>query len=394
MRSIPRVRRRGAAIVAGLVVLTAACELNETIAPDLEPRVVVHAVLNPGSAQQIIIVERTLRSLRFDSPQPTRDPITDARVIIYGPGETDSTVATADAANAGIYRMPVVTIRDGVVGSAPPNVLVLRPGRRYRLRVETSIGVVSGEAIIPVVRHFDVARQTFNVDRDTLRLFEPADETAGYLLRHETNRGARDRFVTTLDEPLFLPLARAGADADDEEWAFDWTRENVRPGHVQNFAVVAVDSNYFRYYIAGFDPFGDETRGNTLTGGVGLFGAVTTMVAKTLDLVADMDSPIEGNWVADRPSFTMPANFTLYSSPYFPGRLPTGNGVDVSGRGRGSAGQLLEMTGTIVTGGSVGFEIFDLSNSGQAVFATGQLTGRTLVLTDTQSGERMTYSQR
>src|SRR5687768_10638282 len=367
-----RIRCRiGTTLVGG--VLMAGCELNETIAPDLEPRVVVHAVLNPGNAQQLVIVERTLRSIRITSQEPTRDPISDARVVVYGPGEDDSTLAVPDAANLGVYRIPSVTIREGVVGSSPPNVLTLRPGRRYRLRVETSIGVVTGETIIPVVRQFDLARRTFNVDRDTLRLVELADEAAGYMLRHETNTGGRDRFVTTLDEPLFLPLAQAGADADDEEWAFDWARDAIRPGHAQNFAVIALDSNYFRYYVAGFDPFGDETRGNTLTGGVGLFGAVTTMVAKTLDLVADIDSPVEGNWTADRPSLTMPLTLTLYSSPYFPGRLPSGNGVYLAGRGRSSSGRLMEATGSVV-GGSVALDIIDLSGAGPSVFATGLLS--------------------
>ena len=388
-----RTRRRVAATLAGVVFLTAGCELNETIAPDLEPRVVVHAVLNPGNAQQIVIVERTLRSIRITSQEPTRDPVPDARVVVYGPDEDDSTVAIPDPVNGGIYRIQSVTIRDGVPGSSPPNVLTLRPGRRYRLRVETSIGVVTGETIIPVVRHFDLARRTFNVDRDTLRLSQLADATAGYMLRHETNTGARDRFVTTLDDPLLLPLAQAGAAADDAEWAFDWARDGIRPGHAQNFAVVALDSNYIRYYVAGFDPFGDETRGNTLTGGVGLFGAVTTMMAKTLDLVADIDSPVEGNWTADRPSLTMPSTLTLYSSPYFPGRLPTGNGVYVSGRGRSGGGRLMEATGS-VAGGSVALEMIDLSGAGADVFATGLLAGANLVLTDTRSGERINYSQR
>ncbi len=79
------------------------------------------------------------------------------------------------------------------------------------------------------------------------------------------------------------------------------------PGVPQSFAVIAVDSNYFHYYVAGFDPFGDDTRGNTLTGGVGLFGAVATIMSKTLDLTANVDTPIEGSWTGDRNSSTLPA---------------------------------------------------------------------------------------
>jgi hypothetical protein len=55
------------ALVAGL--LTAGCELTDTVAPTLESRVVVHAVLNPLSTQQIVLVEKTLRSLTFEPGQ-------------------------------------------------------------------------------------------------------------------------------------------------------------------------------------------------------------------------------------------------------------------------------------------------------------------------------------
>ena len=57
-----RVRRLGApALVAGL--LTTGCELADTVAPTLETRVVVHAVLNPLATVQVVLVEKTLRSL-------------------------------------------------------------------------------------------------------------------------------------------------------------------------------------------------------------------------------------------------------------------------------------------------------------------------------------------
>ena len=59
-------RRPLAARVTALVALLAAsivgCEIEGTTAPELEPRVVVHAVLNPTSGVQIVTVERTLRS--------------------------------------------------------------------------------------------------------------------------------------------------------------------------------------------------------------------------------------------------------------------------------------------------------------------------------------------
>jgi hypothetical protein len=383
-----RSRVTGVAVFLAASVATG-CELADTVAPQLETRVVVHAVLNPGGTQQIVLVEKTLRSSVLTSgQQPTRDPITGARVVVYGP-RADSSVAIADGTTAGVYRMPSVTISDGSPGTAAPNVLRVRPGERYRLRIETALGVVTGETTVPVGGPVDGARRTFNVDRDTLRLnTAQVRSAAGYLLRHESRFNVEERYKTSLDDELVLPLALAQGDPDEQEWEFKFARRLVLPGLSQNFIVVAVDSNYFRYYVAGFDPFGDDTRGNSLTGGVGMFGSVATVMSKTLDLTADIDSPIEGLWTADRSSATMPATFTLYTSPYFPQGV--GGTTSVSGRARLFTGRTLEAYGTM-NGAAVSFDFIDPTASGPPTSATGLLSGTTLVLTDSRTGERVTY---
>jgi hypothetical protein len=385
-----RVGSRSALAIALMAWAAGGCEVAETIAPEVEPRAVVHAVLNPTSAQQLVIVERTLRSAA--GAQQVRDAITDARVVIHGP-HGDSAVAVHDASNAGVYRLQSITVTDGSPGGAPSTTLRLRPGEQYRLRIETSLGVVLGETTIPVAGPIDGARRTFNVDRDTLRLVGAAARGAsGYVLRHETFTGGRERFVTSLDDPLVFPLKQAGAAADEQEWAFAFVRAWVRPGHAQGFAIVAVDSNYFRYYVAGFDPFGDDTRGNTLSGGVGLFGSVAPLMSKTLDLVADIDTPIEGTWTADRSSPTLPAILTLYSSPYFPGVMPAGQPF-VSGRGRTVLGRLVEVSGSM-NGPGIGLEVVEPGGGSDPFGVTGELGAGTLVLTDVRTRERMTYRKR
>ena len=385
-----RVRRFGApALVAGL--LTAGCELADTVAPTLESRVVVHAVLNPLSTQQIVLVEKTLRSLTFEPGQqpPRRDAITGARVVVHGP-RGDSSVAAADPAVAGVYRLPSVTIRDGSTGTAAPNVLRIRPGERYRLRVETPLGVVTGTTTVPVSGPVDAARRSFNVDRDTLRLNVSAvRNAAGFLLRHEARANIAERYQTTLEPALVLPLALATGDPDDQEWSFSFARGLVLPGLAQNFVVAAVDSNYFRYHVAGFDPFGDDTRGNSLTGGVGMFGSVVTLMSKTLDLTAEIDSPVEGSWTAGRTSLTMPVTMTLYSSPYFP--RSSSQFVSVSGRARSADGRQLEAYGTINGGVGLSFTFVDPTSTEPPTGATGTLSGTSIVLTDSRSGERVTY---
>ncbi|HUQ82923.1 MAG TPA: DUF4249 family protein [Gemmatimonadaceae bacterium] len=387
-RRVARSWMIAAAVLAAASVATG-CELADTVAPQLETRVVVHAVLNPIGTQQLVLVEKTLRSSVLTSGQPTRDAIAGARVVVYGP-RADSSVAIADGTTAGVYRMPSVTISDGSPGTAAPNVLRIRPGERYRLRVETPLGVVTGETTVPTGGPVDAVRRTFNVDRDTLRLnVAQVRNAAGYLLRHESRFNVEERYKASLDGPLVVPLALARGDPEDEKWEFNFARRQVLPGLSQNFIVVAVDSNYFRYYVAGFDPFGDDTRGNSLSGGVGMFGSVATVMSKTLDLTADIDSPIEGSWTGDRNSAAMPATLTLYSSPYFPQSI-VGGTTSVTGRARLFTGRALEAYGTI-NGAGVSFDFVDPAAPGTPVSAAGLLSGSTLVLTDSRTGERVTY---
>jgi hypothetical protein len=380
------------AYAAGAIALLAAagCELAETTAPAVEPRVVVHAVLNPASAQQMVIVEQTLQSVVGGTGgSPTYQPITNARVVIYGP-RGDSVIvpaATGAGATAGTYHAPSVTITDGSPGTRPPNVLRVRPGERYRLRVETTFGVVTGETVIPDGWPVDAGRRTFNLDRDTLRIdASRVRSAAGYLLRHESRVFAAERFVTDLGATLVRPLASA---SDDQEWAFSFAHPLILPGRPQTFIIVAVDSNYFRYSEGGFDPFGDETRGNSLSGGVGVFGAVTMIMAKTLDLTADIDTPFEGAWTADRVSATLPLAMILYASPGFPRDQPFDFRISLSGTAQMGGGRQLEVTAT-ATGDTRFFRFLD-PNTPFLTEADGVLSAGTLVLTDRRSGERVTY---
>ena len=385
--------RAAALIAAGTIAIGAGCELQGTTAPDIDERVVVHAVLNPTSNVQIIIVERTLRSIVRTTPNETQpyEPIGNARVVIYGSREDSSvaTKATGTGVSDGVYRVPSITITDGSAGTAQPNVLRLRPGERYRLRVETTLGVALGETTIPEAGPVDGSRRTFNLDRDTLRVNTAnVRNAAGFYLRHETTTALHEHYSATLGDALLRPIAGF----DDTDWSFAFAHESVYPGLAQRFTVIAVDSNYFRYYVAGFDPFGDDTRGNTLTGdGVGLFGSVAPLMSKVLDLTANADTPIEGSWGTDRTSLTLPTTLTLYSSPFFP-KEQFGRRVSLSGTGQINGATVEAYGASEVVGATLQF--FPVAQSGQNSAATGSMSGADLVLTDTRTGERVTYRRR
>lgn len=389
-----RAWNRGATVVALTTALAGivGCEIAATVAPDIKPRPVVHSVLNPAVTQQLVLVERTLQSNGPAGSVPTREPIANARVVIYGPRE-DSVVAVQTlGASDGVYRLQSVTVTDGSAGPGGPNVLRIRPGERYRLKVETPIGTATGETTVPVGGAPDVARRAFNVDRDTLHLTVPLNKAAGYLLRHETRLGVLERFMTSIGDGLVLPLALSQGDPEDEQWGFGFAQGYIFPGLSQRFVVIGVDSNYFRYNVAGFDPFGDDTPGNSLTGGVGLFGAVATVMFKTLDLTANIDTPTEGTWTADRSSATLPLAMTLYSSPYFPGgqrgadQVLAGSALAANGRGLDAF--------CWRTGNAMSCQFTDPAAPDQAMNPAGLLNGGVLELTDPRTRERLTYRKR
>ena len=391
----PRVPARRWAIGAATLgtLVAAGCEIAGTTAPAFERRVVVHAVLNSAAAQQTIIVERTLESVTptTEGARPY-EPIGDARIVVYGP-RGDSAVASRPAgADVGIYRIQSITVTDGSAGNASPNVLRLRPGERYRLRVETTLGVALGETTIPVGPAIDGARRTFNLDRDTLRVnLGAVRNAAGFFLRHETSTAAHERYAATIDAALVRPQVPATGDPGADGWPFAFAHESIYPGITQRFTVIAVDSNYFRYYVSGFDPFGDDTRGNTLTGGVGLFGAVVPLMSKVLDLTADADTPIEGTWVADLTQTTLPSTVSLYSSPYYPGDQ-LGRRLSLTGTGR-SNGVTIEAYG-YTEGVGATLQFIPVSSSNQPVAATAEMVGLDLVMTDVRTGQRVLYRKR
>src|SRR5262249_28019646 len=145
-----------------------------------------------------------------------------------------------------------------------------------------------------------------------------------------------DRMATGKNVALLVPAPLS----DDRTWSFSYARQYIHPGVAQRFIVVAVDSNYYDYSSGGYDPFGHDAKGNRLDGGVGLFGAVATVVDATFDLIANRDHAIEGDWATAVPPATLPLSLTLYESPLFPG-ASTGSGLHLWGRARMANGEIL-----------------------------------------------------
>jgi hypothetical protein len=301
--------RRTSLVRLGAVAMcvVAACTFDEKTVAVQSPQVVVHAVLDPGTQEQQVLVERSLsgavnirENQRFDSEDPinTGDgiPISGAEVTISGPDGTVTgfeapVVGRPSSYSSGRY---VAVFGAGAAFASPP----LRPGVRYQLRVRTPDGVVvTGSTVIPVINPvgFGSRVDLFNRDRDSLRVtWRDVAGARAYLVRVESPFGA---FL------LFTDSTHITLKGDLRNYFASSLQRVFIPGFRQRVSVAAVDSNFFDYYRSRNDPFTGSGIINDLEGGIGLFGAAVNISARTLDVAQDSREPsFEGLWdVAESP---------------------------------------------------------------------------------------------
>ena len=336
--------RRRAALSLALLVL-GSCEYGAGVAPTAKPRIAVHAVLNPGAAEEVLLVERTLVDGRHcasplgepgaggevapcasDSEDPIvaagGEPISDAEVVVYGP-TGDSAVAVEDLARrgdgkgAGVYRFTNAALDPSSPLGAPASLAVL-PGATYRLRVTTTLGTVSARTSVPNASIASApAATTFNVERGDAQNRGPraAAGAAGYLAIVDPPLGNRLRLL--FDNPVSMS-AFAGS-----LFVFDPTRTgsdsrfraDLMPGLLTEARVTALDTNYVRALRAGSDeePLSSENPGSSIEGGVGLFGSLVTVSLMRLDVVSFVDEPIEGRYLLVDGPDAAPAEMRIFS---------------------------------------------------------------------------------
>lgn len=367
--------RLAAAAFATLFV--GACEIGTVDIAKTTPTVVVHAVLNPSTPNQVVLVERTLTGAAkipdttFDAADPIVSaggiPISGAIVEILDSagratrGVEDKTVASNNGKGAGVYRVPI-----------PGPGLVL--GTRYQLHIHTAEGEdVTAFARIPkpAVRASGGFTRTFNRDHDMLQAQWAASAmTRAYALRIESPFGPFFLFTDSLSFRTTGDLRNLFS--NDLERVFI-------PGFRQDMLVAAVDSNFYDYYRTQNDPFTGAGIISRVNGGLGMFGALVTLNAGTVTVTADQTEPIEGRFrlVPSSTDLNTVTQLTLYvESPpakadapaALSGRYQLGNSTV---RGDGIIGQL---RGTDVT---IALLANQLVGDTAEVFV-GELTGDTL----------------
>ena len=301
MRHLGLVSLVGACVGLGAT----ACTFGEKAIAVAPAQVVVHAVLDPGAAEQEVLVEQTLSGsvfindhLRFDALDPINTgggvPMAKAQVSISGPDGSHAGSEMQYTGKPATYGAGRYVVKFGV-----------RPGARYTLTVRTTDGrVVTGTTVVPASVSFEAVAGAplvpFNRDRDTLALSwrdVPAARTYG--LRVESPFSALLLFSDTTH--VRLPGNIRNVFASDLQRLFI-------PGFQQRYTIFAVDTNYFDYYRSRNDPFTGSGIINRLQGGIGLFGSTVVIGSRTLDVTQQPVEPaLEGEYeLAQGPAMTKP----------------------------------------------------------------------------------------
>ena len=295
------VRGARCAQLAPLLLALASCELQEVTIPQGTPIVAVQCVLSLDSSAfaQYVVVEHsvtgTVKIPNQDSlrgpPRPPL-PISGASVVITrDDGDTLGFAEIPDT--AGVYSSPW-----------PRSLPFLLPGRVYRLRVVTPQGdTVTGETRMP--EPFQVSGlppdgATFNRDHDTLALAWTGGRYSkgAYLQVRPRDVAKIVRMVLWTDSshvriPGTLPFPLPSDTIAPSVWT---------AGTRETFTVAAMDTNFFRFFRTANDPFTGSGFANSLTGGIGVFGAMIP-VNRTYDVVADRHHPWEGDYRLSGPDF-------------------------------------------------------------------------------------------
>jgi hypothetical protein len=380
--SNPRRLHRILPLAALAAALASACQFDSITVPNGRERPVVHAVLNPWSNQQVILLERTLTgrvTIDDDQRENRNDPIVsgggvpirNARVVLFNEAD-DSVIAVedilrrSDGRGAGVYRFRNSALPfDPDVPLEPA--MAIMPGRTYRLRITTPTGeTVRGTATLPQVTTAPPAgSRFFNRDRDTLRFFWDAIPRAErYLVRIESPWGPM--FVFTEQLEARLPGTMRNVFQENFPSVF-------LPGFQSRVSVAAIDRNYFDYYRSGNDPFTGTGLINRLEGGIGVFGGLAELYSYNVFVSADLDDPFEGWYeLVQREGPVAPFTMKLYIES------TVGNFDFITGEHYGSVDLRSGSLVGVRTQDRLTLALLDRELTDTAGVLTGQIVGDTL----------------
>jgi hypothetical protein len=346
------------------------CEFGEATVPSPAPRIVVHAVLNAGADEQVVLVESSLtgrvqinESLTFDPLDPIRtaggEPLSGADVrLLTG---TDSVGVAASETRVGARGTGRYTV--------PRARLAIAPGATYRLTVRTADGrVVTGRTTVPgapanwTVNAALLSRPLdYNRDADPLRLdWSGAPGGRTYAVRVETPFGPWALFSDSTQFTLSGGLRNFLAPGLPNVFL---------AGFTQQMSITSVDQHFYDYNRSGNDPFGGSGLISSIDGGLGLFGSLVVLGRYDVSTRRTDRAPLDARWTG-----TAANGSTIDLDLWIDDPGPTASAV--TGRQRTPLRYLL---GTLV-GETVRLATLAGSSSADTLaFFTGRLAGDSLV---------------
>lgn len=321
MRSPPwraRFRRRVLGLACLVLASATACVFDRITLPPGAPTLVVHGILDPGTGDQVVLVEQATGAAPVSTRQPwdSLDPIgttggvavSGARVVITRVGG-DSVVlredrdVRADGRGAGVYRFRNVA---APIPGDPVSALLVEPGADYSLEVRVADRVVQGHTRVPRAPGVIGAStpQPFVRDRDSLFIGWPAvNDAARYLVQVQAPAGDELVFVDSLEYLVSGSLSSTRAAGRPRVF---W------PGFRQVIVVSAVDANVHDYYRSGTSTF--DTRGLLvrLSGGLGVFGSRVRLRERVVDVLGESGAAPAGRWERLTGPTSLPAALRLW----------------------------------------------------------------------------------
>lgn len=368
----------------------ASCDIGTVNVPPTTPGVVVHAVLNPSAASQVVLLERTLTgTITIPDTGINRgaDPIvSDGGIPISG-----ATVEIIDSTGKAVRGIEDATVNPSHQGLGVYRVQIPGPslvlGAVYRLHVRTPQGeevVASTRIPKPAVRSSGGLTRTFNVDHDVSNpQWQAVPGASSYMIRVETPFSP---FLAFTDSTRFQFTGQLrNLFSEDLQRVF-------QPGFRQDILIGAVDSNFYDYYRTGNDPFTGSGIINRVVGGIGMFGSLVTISSGTFTVTADQTPP-EGRYRFVPVFASAPAPLASQLVLYIESRAARADLPDaLTGRYTVTASSRTDAFIGTLLGNSITLALLDGQASGDtADVITGEIHGDTIVATARSTTAPITY---
>lgn len=277
MRSSRLIRETLRVVLVASGLLVAGCTDKQIFAPTAN-EYVVHAVLDASERRQFVLVEHS------DGTPSAQSPVHNAVVTIAGPGgRIFSARLVRDTVRA--YFPPgaaaqVNYVRFVYLIDLSRTLDSLIPGGTYALRVRIDSTEITGETTIPNVAK--IAPEPTSVDS-----FHRTRDTLAISLEQSSSARPHQLLISESGVVRYEAFAHGGFSLPGTMTMLNVRNNKQEPVFVPNISydvsVLAVDANYYKYFINESGAWQSSSNVNgSLRGALGVFGSVARVERRRL----------------------------------------------------------------------------------------------------------------